>query len=219
MAKTNCINDELRDYIVSVSLREPESLARIREGTARHPCAKMQIPPEEGQLLAMLVRLIGAKRALEIGVFTGYSSTAIALALPPDGTLTAVDRNSDWAFQAERFWDSAGVSEKINFILGDAGEVLSRFIEQGILDYYDFAFIDADKQNYQSYFEKTLMLVRPGGLIVIDNTLWRMSVASSEDTDETAAAIKKFNIALYNDERVEISVLPVSDGVTLVRKK
>jgi caffeoyl-CoA O-methyltransferase len=212
------LSDQVRRYLLSVSVREPSILARLREETARLPMAMMQISPEQGQLLALLVRLLQARRCLEVGTFTGYSALAVALALPEDGRVTACDVSEEWTSIARRYWKEAGVEHKIALHLAPAVETLDRLIAQGDGGQYDFAFIDADKSNYWNYYERALRLLRPGGLLAIDNTLWSGRPADPEDRDATTVAIRDFNARLYNDPRVHISMLPVGDGVTLVWK-
>ena len=215
MAQFSAIDPALRDYIVSVSVKENEHLRSVREKTASHPCAKQQIPPEEGQLLSILVRSTGAKRVLEIGSFTGYSALAMAQARPDDGHLTALDKNPEWTSRATRSWEEAGVSQKISLIIGDAAESLDRLIAEKGDGHFDFAFIDADKKSYAVYFEKCLKLVRKGGLIAIDNTLWRTTLAHGDMHFFNCDAMREFNEKIFADSRVTLSVLPVADGLTL----
>jgi predicted O-methyltransferase YrrM len=212
------LSDEVRRYLLSVSVREPETLARLREETAQLPMAMMQITPEQGQLMALLVRLLQARRCLEVGTFTGYSALWVALALPADGRLTACDVSAEWTAIGRRYWEEAGVAGKIDLQLAPALETLDRLISGGESGQFDFAFIDADKSNYWNYYERTLRLLRPGGLIAIDNTLWSGRPADADDRDATTSAIRDFNARLYRDRRVHISMLPVGDGVTLVWK-
>ncbi len=212
------LSDQVRRYLLSVSVHEPEILARLREETARLPMAMMQISPEQGQLLALLVRMLQARRCLEIGTFTGYSTLVVALALPEDGRVTACDVSEEWTSIAQRYWKQAGVERKIALHLAPAVETLDRLVAQGEGAQYDFAFIDADKHNYWNYYERALRLLRPGGLIVVDNTLWSGRPADAADRDSTTVAIRDFNARLYHDRRVHISLLPVGDGVTLIWK-
>ena len=179
----------------------------------------MQIAPDQGQFLALLVKLLGAKKTLDIGVFTGYSSLVVALALPDDGKVIACDRDPEATALARRYWKEAGVEHKIDFHLAPALETLDQLIEQGQANSFDFAFIDADKRNYGNYYERALTLLRPGGLIAIDNVLWFGRVADPRDTDKRTIAIRELNQKIYQDERVEISMLPTADGLTLARKK
>lgn len=215
MAQFSAIDPALRDYIVSVSVKENEHLRSVREKTASHPCAKQQIPPEEGQLLNILVRAAGAKRVLEIGSFTGYSALAMAQALPEDGHLTALDKNPEWTSRALKAWEDAGLSHKISLIVGDAAESLDRLIGEKGEGHYDFAFIDADKKSYAVYFDKCIKLVRRGGLIAIDNTLWRTTLAHGDMHYFNCDAMREFNEKIFADSRVTLSVLPVADGLTL----
>ena len=215
MAQFSAIDPALRDYIVSVSVKENEHLRSVREKTASHPCAKQQIPPEEGQLLAILVRATGAKRILEIGSFTGYSALAMAQALPDDGHLTALDKNQEWTARAHASWDDAGVGQRISLIVGDAADSLDRLIAEKGEGHYDFAFIDADKKSYAVYFDKCLRLVRKGGIIAIDNTLWRTTLAHGDMHFFNCDAMREFNEKIFADSRVTLSVLPVADGLTL----
>lgn len=212
------LSDEVRRYLMSVSVSEPEVLARLREETARLPMAMMQISPEQGQFMALLVRMLRARRCLEVGTFTGYSALCVALALPPDGRLTACDVSAEWTSIGQRYWKEAGVGSKIDLRLAPALETLDRLIAQGEEGQYDFAFIDADKENYWNYYERVLPLLRPGGLIAVDNTLWGGRVADSEDRGETVSVIRDFNARLRQDRRVHISMLPLGDGVTLIWK-
>jgi len=210
---------ELENYIYSVSVREPEVLRRLRDETAGHPQASCQISAEQGQFMALLVRAIGARRAIEIGTFTGYSSIVVALALPPDGQLIACDINKEWTAVATRYWREAGVDRKISLRLAPAVETLDRLIAEGGAGAFDFAFIDADKTNYANYYERCLKLVRKNGLIAIDNVLWSGRVLDESTQDPDTIAIRKFNTALAADDRVFISMLAIRDGLTLALKK
>ena len=212
------LSDAVRQYLLSVSVREPDILARLREETARLPMAMMQITPEQGQFMALLVRLLQARRCLEVGTFTGYSALWVALALPADGRLTACDVSAEWTAIGRRYWQEAGVAGKIDLQLAPALETLDRLISRGESGRFDFAFIDADKSSYWDYYERTLRLLRPGGLIAIDNTLWSGRPADADDRDATTAVIREFNARLYQDRRVQISMVPLGDGVTLVWK-
>ena len=212
------LSDDVRRYLLSVSVHEPEILARLRAETARLPMAMMQITPEQGQFMALLVRLLQARRCLEVGTFTGYSALWVALALPADGRLTACDVSEEWTAIGRRYWKEAGVAGKIDLQLAPALETLDRMISRGESGQFDFAFIDADKSNYWNYYERTLRLLRPGGLIAIDNTLWSGRPADADDRDATTAAIRDFNARLHQDRRVHLSMLPVGDGVTLIWK-
>jgi caffeoyl-CoA O-methyltransferase len=213
------VDPALWDYIRRVSLREPDVLRRIREATASHPHVSCQIAAEQGQFMALLIHLIGAKRTLEVGVFTGYSSTAVALALPDDGWIVACDVNKEWTSMARRFWREAGVEHKIDLRLAPAVETLDKLLAEGQAGKFDFAFIDADKENYDAYYERTLQLVRQGGLIAVDNVLWHRHVIDPEANDADTQAIRALNKKLHADERVWLSLVPIGDGVTLACKR
>ncbi|MDQ1241967.1 MAG: caffeoyl-CoA O-methyltransferase [Pseudomonadota bacterium] len=213
------LTDSLYDYLLSVSLREPDLLLKLREETAADPAANMQISPEQGQFMGLLVRLMGARRCLEIGVFTGYSSLAIALALPEDGRIVACDISEKWTSVARRYWAAAGVAHKIDLRLATAMETLDRLIAAGEAGTFDFAFIDADKENYVGYYERALQLLRPGGLVVADNTLWSGRVADPENAEADTVALRHFNELLHGDSRVDLSLVPIGDGLSLARKR
>lgn len=213
------LENKLYDYLLSISLREPDILQQLREETAKHPMGMMQIAPEQGQFMEMLVQLMGATKTLEIGVFTGYSSLCVALALPSNGKIVACDVSEEYTAIARRYWESAGVANKISLHLGPAIHTLDKLIAEGQAGTFDFAFIDADKENYEAYFERSLQLVRNGGLIVIDNVLWSGRVADPKVQDESTLAIRTFNDKLRNDPRVTLSVVPIADGLTLALKR
>jgi predicted O-methyltransferase YrrM len=217
--KTFTLSDTLYRYLLSVSLRDDPLRQRLREETARDEMARMQSAPEQGQLMALLVKLMGARKALEIGVYTGYSALCVAGALPADGRLVACDINSTWTAVAQRYWREAGLDEKIELRLAPALETLDALIADGESGSFDFTFIDADKENYGGYYERALELLRPGGLIAVDNTLWSGQVADPEHQDGDTRAIRAFNEALYRDDRVEISLIPIADGLTLAMKR
>jgi len=217
--RTLDLDDRLYDYLLDVSLREPEILARLRKRTLKLPEHGMQVSPEQGQFLALLVELTGARQHLEVGVFTGYSSLAVALALPADGHITALDIDPDFTAIAREFWAEAGVAEKIDLRLGPGIETLDALIADGHADSYDSAFIDADKPNYDGYFERCLQLVRPGGLIGIDNVLWSGKPADDSIRDDNTDAIRAFNLARKDDQRVTLSMVPIADGLTLAIKR
>ena len=217
--KTIGISDELAAYVVEVGTREPEILARLREETAALPQHGMQIAPEQGAFLALLVELLGARRCIEVGTFTGYSSTAVALALPEDGRLVCCDVSEDWTSLAKKYWDEAGVAGKIDLRIAPAAETLDRLLADGEADTYDFAFIDADKAGYDAYYERALRLVRPGGLIALDNTLWGGEVLDRDTDDKDTRALRALNAKLADDERVTLCLLPLADGVTLARRR
>ena len=213
------LDDALYDYLSSVSLREPGVLRRLREETAKMPQHNMQIGPEQGQFMALLIELTGARKCLEVGTFTGYSALAVALALPDDGRLIACDISEEFTARAKPFWGEAGVAGKIELRIGPALETLDALIEGGESGTFDFAFIDADKVNYLGYFQRALDLARPGGLICVDNVLWNGAVADPSRNDEDTEAIRAFNAALTNDPRISLSMLPMGDGLTLARKR
>ena len=213
------LTDSLYEYLLSVSLREPDLLRRLREETAALPNARMQIAPEQGQFMALLVQLTGARRCLEVGVFTGYSSLAVALALPDDGRIVACDVSEEWTTVARRYWSAAGVAHKIDLRLAPALETLEGLLAAGEAGSYDFAFLDADKENYLRYYELALELVRPGGLIVADNTLWSGRVADPANDEASTIALREFNERLRTDDRIDLSLVPVGDGLTLARKR
>jgi len=213
------LENQLYDYLLSISLREPDILASLREETAKHPIARMQIAPEQGQFMELLVQLMGARKTIEIGVFTGYSSLCVALALPPNGQIIACDVSEEYTAIARRYWEAAGVANKISLQLGPAINTLDKLIAEGQAGTFDFAFIDADKENYEAYFERSLQLVRNGGLIVIDNVLWSGRVADPQVQDASTTALRSFNEKLRNDPRVTLSVVPIGDGLTLALKR
>ncbi len=217
--RTINLTNPLYRYLLDVSLREPELLADLRKETAKMPGARMQTAPEQGQFMQLLVRLTHAKRALEVGVFTGYSALSVALALPDDGQLTALDNDPEPAAIARRYFKKAGVDGKIDLRLGDAVPALDKLIADGMAGAYDFAFIDADKVNYETYFERALTLIRTGGLICIDNVLWGGRVADPKNKEADTDAIRAFNARLKSDLRVDISLLPIADGLTLAVKR
>ena len=220
MANTTIgLSDELAAYVIKVGTREPEVLARLREETAALPQHGMQIAPEEGAFLAMLVELTGARRCIEIGTFTGYSSTAVALALPEDGQLVCCDVSEEWTSLARKYWVEAGVADKIDLRVAPAAETLDQLLADGGQAAYDFAFVDADKTGYDGYYERLLRLVRPGGLIAFDNTLWGGAVLEQDAQDADTRAIQALNSKLADDERISLCLLPVADGVTLARRR
>ena len=217
-SRTLNLTDTIYQYLLNTSLREHPAQVALREATRTHPYATMQISPEQGQFMAMLVRLIGARRTIEVGVFTGYSALTVALALPEDGKVLACDISDDFTRVGVPHWQSAGVAHKIDLQLAPALSTLDARIAAGEQGQYDFAFIDADKSSYDSYYERCLVLLRVGGLIAIDNTLWSGKVAApSEDVD--TKALQALNSKLHRDERVDISMLPIGDGLTLARKR
>jgi predicted O-methyltransferase YrrM len=220
MANTTMgLSPDLAAYVMAVGTREPEVLARLRAETASIPQHGMQIAPEEGAFLAMLVELTGARRCIEVGTFTGYSSTAVALALPPDGHLVCCDVSAEWTAVAQRYWQEAGVADKVDLHVAPAVDTLDRLLADGGGDSYDLAFVDADKTGYDSYYERLLRLVRPGGLLVFDNTLWGGEVVNPDARDDDTRAITELNLKLAADERISVCLLPIADGVTLARRR
>jgi predicted O-methyltransferase YrrM len=217
----NSINltEEVYDYLLSVSLRESAILQQLREETASHKMASMQISPEQGQFMALLVKMLGAKRIIELGVFTGYSSLCMALALPADGKIIACDVSEEYTSIAKRYWQQAGVSDKIDLRLAPGLETLAALLADDEAETFDFVFIDAIKEEYKDYYEQALKLIHPGGVIGIDNVLWGGSVANPEKHDEETVAIREFNEHVHNDERVDLSMIPIGDGLTLARKR
>ncbi|HET6725585.1 MAG TPA: class I SAM-dependent methyltransferase [Gammaproteobacteria bacterium] len=217
--RTININDALYQYLLDVSVREPGVLRRLREETARMPNSNMQISPEQGRFLAMLVQVIGARRCIEVGVFTGYSSLSVALALPEDGRIVACDVSEEYTDVARRYWNEAGVADKVDLRLGPALNTLEEMIDADEDRQYDFAFIDADKTHYANYYERTLKLLKPNGLIAVDNTLWSGRVIDDANEDEDTVAIREFNENLYGDDRIDLCLVPIGDGLTLARKR
>lgn len=213
------LTPELYDYYLKVSLREPEVLQQLREQTHKMSMSQMQISPEQGQFMGLLVELMQAKKTLDIGVFTGYSALSVALALPEDGKVVALDINKEWTKIAQKYWGIAGVAHKVSLHLAPALETLTSLLDNGEAGTFDFAFIDADKMNYAGYYEKSLSLLRTGGLIAIDNVLWSGRVVDPYDTDVNTSYIREFNDKLLSDRRVTLSMLPIGDGLTLVRKR
>ena len=214
------LSDELYKYLLTNSVREPEILTKLRSATAKHPLANMQISPEQGQLMGLLVSLIGAKKCLEIGVFTGYSTLVVALNLPADGRIIACDVSTEFTSIAAEYWQQAGVNDKIDLHIAPALETLDRLLANGEAETFDFAFIDADKNNYAAYYDRSFQLVRQGGLILIDNVLWYGRVADpAMNEDRRTQAIKQLNQQIYHDDRVQISLIPIGDGLTIARKK
>jgi predicted O-methyltransferase YrrM len=212
------MTDKINDYLVAHSVREPDVLRALREETAGMKHAGMQIGPEQGQFMGLLAKLVGAKRCIEVGVFTGYSSISVALALPSDGKIIACDVNEEWTSMARRYWKLAGVDGKIELKLAPAVQTLDALLAAGEAGKFDFAFIDADKPNYLEYYERILKLLRKGGLITIDNTLWSGKVADPAVNDADTVALRALNDFVHRDARVDMSLLPLGDGLTLVRK-
>lgn len=214
------MTDPLYDYLLSVSVREPQVLRDLRAETAKLSEAGMQIGPDQGRFMSLLIKLIGAKRTLEVGTFTGYSALTVALALPEDGRVIACDVSEEWTSIGRRYWRQAGVAHKIELRIGPGAETLGKMAADASQhNTFDFAFIDADKSNYGTYYEQCLKLVRPGGLIAIDNVLWGGSVVDESDQKPDTVAIRELNAKLYTDERVDLSLVPIGDGLTLARKR
>ncbi len=222
------ISKGLYEYMLSVSLREQDVLRRLREVTAKDPSAIMQIPPEQGQFMALLVKMLGAKKTLEIGTYTGYSTLSVALAMPDNSTTITCDINSEWTNIGKKYWKESGVENKIDLRIGPALDTLDGLISDGQENTFDFSFIDADKINYDGYYERSLKLLRSGGLIAIDNVFLFGSVVDPELLDEDLKTrisdsdilvMRLLNEKIKHDERVDLSMLPIADGLTLVRKK
>ncbi len=216
--RTLPIDEPLMQYVVDHGVREHPAQTALREATRAHPHAGMQIGADQGQLMALLVKLLGARRTIEVGVFTGYSALAVALALPADGHVLACDVSDDFTRVGKPFWKQAGVAHKIELVLGPALATLDARLARGEAGSFDFAFIDADKTNYDAYYECCLQLVRSGGLIAFDNMLWSGAVAKPAGDDDTRA-LQALNDKLHRDERVDVALLTVGDGLTLARKR
>jgi predicted O-methyltransferase YrrM len=217
--QTRALSEELYGYLLDVSLREHDVLRRLREETSALEHANMQIGPEQGQFMGLLLELIGARNVLEVGTFTGYSALAMALALPEDGRVVACDVSEEWTSIGRRYWDEAGVAHKIDLRLAPATETLESLLAESGAGSFHFAFIDADKTGYDTYYELALELLRPGGLIAVDNTLWEGKVADAGETDADTEAIRAFNLKARDDQRVTLSLVPIGDGLTLARKR
>ena len=217
--RTIDLTDRLYDYLLKVSLRESPLLAELRAETAKLPMAGMQISPEQGQFMALLAELIGARRALEVGTFTGYSSLVVALAMPADGKLVACDVSEEFTAIARRYWARAGVAAKIDLRLAPALDTLGKLLADGGAGTFDLAFIDADKKEYDGYYEAVLKLLRPGGLLLVDNVLWDGAVADPKKRDSDTLAIRALNKKLHDDKRISLSLIPIGDGLTLARKR
>ena len=217
-SRTLNLDDNLYDYLLAHSLRDHPEQAALREATRTHPHGGMQISPEQGQFMQLLVKLIGARRTIEIGTFTGYSALTVALALPADGKILACDISDAYTSIGRPYWQRAGVADKIELVLAPAAQTLDTRIAAGEAGHYDFAFIDADKAGYDGYYERCLQLVRTGGLIAFDNTLWGGDVAKPGGDADTLA-LKTLNDKLHRDERIDVAMLPIGDGLTLARKR
>ena len=213
------LSDAVYQYLQDHSLRESNVLRQLREETATLKEARMQLSPEQGQLLMFLVELTDARRAIEVGTFTGYSALCVATALPSDGHLVACDVSEIWTAIGQRYWERAGVLAKIDLRIAPAVETLDKLLATGEGDSFDFALIDADKENYEAYYERILALLRVGGLLLVDNVLWSGKVADPDDTEESTLAIHAFNCKVHEDDRVSLSMLPIGDGMTLIRKR
>ena len=217
--KTSGMSPELYDYLLSVSVREPDILRELREESAARPGAQMLIPPDQGQFLNLLLKIMGAKKVLEVGTFIGYSTLWMALALPEDGQIIACDIDAKSGAIASKFWQKAGLDSKVTLRIAPALDTLERLLASNNTGAFDFAFIDADKRNYSAYYEKCLKLVRPGGVIAIDNTLWNGQIIKTNSDDKRTRALRALNERLFKDSRVEISLLSLGDGLTLLRRQ
>jgi predicted O-methyltransferase YrrM len=216
--RTTQVTESVYEYLLGL-VREPELLRRLREETARLPMSRMQIAPEQGQFMTLLVELMSARRYLELGVFTGYSTLSVGLALPSDGLIVACDLNEEWTGVARRYFEEAGIRHKLDLRLAPAHATLDALLESGADESFDLCFIDADKENYVSYYEKCLRLVRHGGLIAVDNALWGGAVASAAEDDEETASIRELNKLVAADDRVTQSLVPIGDGLLLARRR
>lgn len=218
-SRATSLSEAVHAYVLRRGVREPEALARLREETRVMPMAIMQIGPEQGAFMALLVELLGVRRYLEVGVFTGYSALAVALALPDEGRITALDINEDWTEVARRHWAAAGVADKIDLRLGDAVETLKVLLDEGHTASYDFVFIDAEKSDYDAYYELCYQLVRPGGLIAIDNAFHGGRVVEPERATEATAVVDALNAKIVADPRVSMALVPIGDGLMLCRRR
>lgn len=217
--RTITMTDELYEYMLRVSLREPEVLKRLRHETAKLTFAGMQISPEQGQFMRLVNEILGSRRTLEVGVFTGYSAISVALALPQNGRIIACDVNEEWTRIAQRYFAEAGVADKIDLRIRPAVETLDALIAEGHSGQFDFAFVDADKEGYLAYYERCLTLLRTGGIVAFDNVLWDGRVADPADQSASTVAVRALNDQLASDERVTLSLVPIGDGLTLARKR
>jgi len=217
--RTLSIDDRLYDYLIDVAINEPELLRQLREETAQLDYAVMQISPEQGQFMSLLIKLMGVKRAIEIGTFTGYSSICVASAMAEDGKLICCDISPQWTSVAEKYWSLAGLNDRIELYTQPAELTLQKLLDEGAEKTFDFVFIDADKQNYIKYYEMALRLLRKGGIIAVDNTLWSGAVADPENTEPGTRAIRRFNDMIKEDNRVSTSLLTIGDGLTLILKE
>ena len=217
--RTLSIDDRTYDYLCNVAVNEPELLTQLREETAQLDYSVMQISPEQGQFMSLLIRLMGAKRAIEIGTFTGYSSICIASAMPQDGQLICCDTSPQWTAMAEKYWALAGLEDKITLYTQPAEKTLEMLLDEGAEKSFDFIFVDADKQNYIKYYEMALRLLKKGGMMAVDNTLWSGAVADPDNNEPGTRAIRRFNNMVKNDERVTKSLVTIGDGLTLILKE
>lgn len=213
------LGDELRGYLLSVGVREPEVAARLRERTAELPEHNMQIAPEQGALMSMLIKLTGAKRVIEVGTFTGYSALIMALALPADGSIVCCDVSSEWTGIGKQFWAEAGVDSKIDLQIGPAVNTLDTMINSGAAESFDFAFVDADKASYPAYYERLYTLIRPGGVILFDNVFWGGKALDADSDNPDTIGIRQINATLAADDRIDVSMIPIADGLTIARKR
>jgi len=217
--KTLNLTDELYQYLLKVSLHETELMAELRRETAKLSMSEMQVSPEQGQFMALLAKLLDTRQVIEVGTFTGYSTLAIAQALPADGKVIACDVSEEWTSMAMRYWEQAGIVDKIDLRLAPALETLDGLLQEERAGSFDMAFIDADKENYLNYYERCLELIRVGGLIMVDNVLWGGSVVDASNQKSDTVAIREFNEHVQHDSRVDISLVPIGDGLTLARKR
>ena len=217
--RTIALDEPLYRYLLDHSLRESDTLRRLRDHTARHERAQMQIAPEQGQFMALLAEMIGARRMLEIGTFTGYSAMCLASALPPDGVLICCDVDAEYTAIGLPYWEEAGVADRIDLRIAPAMQTLDELLGANQAQCFDLAFVDADKENYLGYYERCLQLLRPGGLILFDNTLWGGAVADPEQQDAETRAIRVLNEQLHRDSRIGLSLVPIGDGLSIARKR
>jgi caffeoyl-CoA O-methyltransferase len=218
-ATTLAVTDAIRDYLLAVTVREPPLLARLREETQRLPSGGMQISPEQGQFMAFLAVLLGVRRYLEVGVFTGYSSLSVALAMPSEGRIVACDRSEEWTRVARRYWREAGVENKVELRLGFALDTLDELLQAGANETFDFVFVDADKESALEYYERALSLLRRGGLFAFDNALWGGRVADPKDQEPSTLGVRALNSRAANDPRVSATLVPIGDGLLLATKR
>ena len=218
-ARTLTITPALHEYLTRVGVRESAAAAALRVETAKLPMAMMQISPEQAAFMQLVVKLLGVRRALEVGTFTGYSALAVAEAMPADGKLIACDVSDEWTSIGKKHWAAAGVAHKIDLRLAPAVTTLDQLLASGQANAFDFAFIDADKSNYDNYYERALKLVRVGGLIGIDNTLWNGAVVEASRQDADTQAIRALNEKVHADSRIDVVLLPIGDGLTLCRRR